>query len=46
MTDTCSCESVFPSPKMYAFSSRALEKGSGWDTYYELEKDEVCDRCG
>ena len=28
---------------MYDFSSRTLEKDSGWDTYYELEKDKVCD---
>lgn len=41
--DSCSCENVFPSPKMYDFSSCTLEKGLGWDIYYELEKDEVCD---
>ena len=44
--DLCSCENVFPSPKMYAFSRRTLEKGSGWDTFFELEKDEVCNICG
>ena len=31
---------------MYDFSSCTLEKGLGWDTYYELEKYEVCDICG
>ncbi|HFR3978041.1 TPA: hypothetical protein ACHVI3_002243, partial [Streptococcus suis] len=44
--DSCCCESVFPSPKMYAFSRSTLETGSSWNTCYELEKDEVCNICG